>query len=207
MLEFYLRSSYQKYFVDKPAKIFGKFFSPNFITFLALIFGILNPIFLSTGFSYFAIFCLLASGYCDTLDGTIARLQKSGSETGSVFDIIVDRIVEFAAVLGLFLLDPVHRGLACMCMLGSMLICVTSFLVVGIFEKNTGNKGFFYSAGLMERAEAFAFFIAMMLLPKYFNVLAIMFTILVLWTAIIRVYNFSRKRTNFFVRSENNVGA
>lgn len=72
-------------------------------------------------------------------------------------------------------------------MLSSVLICVTSFLVAAVLEKTTGNKAFYYSPGLMERAEAFIFFIFMMLLPFTFSVLSIVFVVLVLYTAIVRI--------------------
>ncbi|WP_454780756.1 hypothetical protein [Legionella sp. WA2022007384] len=48
----------------------------------------------------------------------------------------------------------------------------------------------FYSPGLMERAEAFSFFIAMMIWPHAFNFLVCLFTFLVTITAIIRLVQF-----------------
>ena len=73
-------------------------------------------------------------------------------------------------------------------MLGSMLICITSFLVIGIFTKNNGEKGFYYSQGLMERAEAFIFFMLMIIFPAAFRILAIVFTFLLLVTAAWRIW-------------------
>ena len=75
-------------------------------------------------------------------------------------------------------------------MLGSILLCVTSFLVVGIFSENSSKKGFYYSPGLIERLEAFIFFICMLVLPMYFEALSIIFTILVVMTTVIRVMQF-----------------
>lgn len=46
---------------------------------------------------------------------------------GTILDIIFDRIVEFAIIFGLFTVDPVHRAGIALFMLGSILICVTSF--------------------------------------------------------------------------------
>lgn len=63
------------------------------------------------------------------------------------------------------IIAPQERGLWCMLTLGSMLLCITSFLVVGIFTENQSQKSFHYSPGLMKRAEAFSFFIAMMIWP------------------------------------------
>lgn len=51
-------------------------------------------------------------------------------------------------------------------------------------------KNFHYSPGVMERAEAFIFFIAMMLWPSAFGKLAALFSVLVLFTAGIRLHQF-----------------
>ena len=139
-----------------------------------------------------AVVLLLLSGYLDVLDGTLARLRKTSSALGTVYDIIADRIVEFSVIFGLFILAPNERAMACLLMLGSVLLCVTSFLVVGIFSDKKTNKNFDYSPGLIERAEAFMFFIAMILLPKYFLFLAYIFISLVCLTTIARVFEFKR---------------
>ena len=132
------------------------------------------------------------TGFLDTLDGSLARHLKTTSPKGTVFDITSDRLVEFSIILGLYAFDPTHRALGTLLMLGSVLICVTSFLVVGIFEDNQTEKGFHYSPGIMERAEAFLFFGAMILFPSYFMILAILFTSLVFLTAVIRLSQFSK---------------
>jgi len=139
---------------------------------------------------FLAIGLLLLSGYCDTLDGTLARFTHHSTAWGSVLDIMMDRLVEFSAVFSLWLVDPSHRALWCFLMLGSMLLCVTSFLVVGIFVANDSQKSFYYSPGIMERAEAFIFFTAMMWWPSAFLPLALLFSFLVVLTAIIRLAQF-----------------
>lgn len=190
MLEGYLRIGYQRIFVNHAAGFFAKYFSANFFTVLGLFFGILSPICLFYAHPFFAVGALLISGYLDTLDGTVARLRQQSTEIGAVLDIISDRLVEFGVVLGLFLVAPEARGLACILMLGSMFLCISSFLVTGIFSKKESGKSFYYSPGFMERAESFGFFIAMMLLPQYFLWLAALFIVLVLWTAVMRIYGF-----------------
>ena len=77
-------------------------------------------------------------------------------------------------------------------MLGSVFICVTSFLIVSLFIPNTGEKSFHYSPGIIERAEAFFFFSLMILLPQYFTVLSLIFSLLVFLTAFIRIKEFSK---------------
>ena len=196
MLELYIRPWYQKVFVDNVAACIAKILSPNTITFFSLIFGIMVPVFLYYKMTYFAVIALLLSGYCDSLDGSVARFSQLTSDVGAVFDIVCDRVVEFSIILGLFFVDPAARALLSISMLGAILICVSSFLVVGLFVENNSSKGFFYSRGLMERFEAFIFFVAMILLPRWFNFLAIIFSVLVFLTAAMRVYDFASAKTD-----------
>lgn len=199
MLESYLRPYYQSKFVDPIALRLAKIFpsSAHAWTLLGCIAGVSVLPVLITKHIYIAVSLLLISGYLDTLDGTVARLSGNNSMQGSVLDIFADRLVEFSVVLALFLMDEQHRGLCCILMLGSILMCITAFLVVGIFTPKDGEKSFYYSPGLMERAEAFIFFIAMMLLPSYFNQLAMIFVLLVFSTAIFHLYQFYKQQGCF----------
>lgn len=190
MLEQYVRHPYQRWCVNRVADLLGPYLSATQITVAAGLTGIVSMFCLIYGYQSLAILFLLLSGYADTLDGTVARREGQSSPAGAVFDIMTDRVVEFAIILGLFLIAPQARGLLCMLMLGSVLLCVTSFLVVGIFTPNDSEKSFHYSAGLMERAEAFIMFILMILLPDYFRFLAVLFLALILLTTIIRVFEF-----------------
>ncbi len=193
MLETWLRPMYQAVFVNKVASKLN-FIAPHCLTFLGLILGILVLPALYFHQSVLACALLLLSGYFDTLDGTVARLHDKQSSGGCVLDILSDRIVEFAVIVGLFSVAPESHALASLAMTGSILLCVTSFLAVGIFtpvsENEPSDKSFYYSSGIIERAEAFIFFISMILLPDEFSVLAWMFTILVLLTTVVRVFQF-----------------
>lgn len=166
---------------------------PHFITCMACLIGIAMLPLLACGFPLIALSCLVISGFLDTLDGSLARQQGLSSPQGAALDILCDRIVEFAIVLGLYAADPVSRGIPALLMLGSILICVTSFLIVGIFTKNSSEKSFHYSPGLMERAEAFIVFSLMILWPSLFHPLAYLFCFLVLATAVIRMAQFYRR--------------
>lgn len=190
MLVTYLKTAYQRIFVDLVARALCGKLSANQVTLFAGIAGTLLLPCLYFGFPSLAVALLLFSGYLDTLDGSLARLSESSTEWGTVFDITMDRWVEFMVILGLWSVSPDVRSFYIILMLGSVLLCVTSFLVVGIFSQNDSAKGFYYSPGIIERAEAFAFFIAMILWPAYFSILALLFSLLVLLTAIIRLKQF-----------------
>lgn len=193
MIESILRKTYQKVCVDpvlKP-KSAAKL-HPLWITLAGTLTGMTVPFLLVASSPLTAIAFLLLSGYLDTLDGSLARKVEKTSTFGAALDIVSDRVVESAVIIGLFLVAPQTRGLPCLLMLGSTLLCVTTFLVVGIFTQNTSEKSFHYSPGLMERAEAFALFIAMMALPSAFLFLSGLYTLLVMATAFIRLYQFGK---------------
>ncbi|OGT37471.1 MAG: hypothetical protein A3F11_02290 [Gammaproteobacteria bacterium RIFCSPHIGHO2_12_FULL_37_14] len=197
MLEYYLQSFYHRYFTFPFIKLdVIRSVSPNFFTFMSCLTGIGVFPMLWLGQYSMATLLLLLSGYCDSMDGVLARSSNQTSVNGAVYDIMSDRMVECAVILGLFSMDPAQRGGLSLAMLSSILICVTSFLVVGIFIQNSTQKSFYYSPGMIERAEAFIFFIAMIWLPRYFNLLASIFTILVFFTAFLRIYQFVKNQKN-----------
>jgi phosphatidylglycerophosphate synthase len=114
------------------------------------------------------------------------------SPVGAVWDITADRLVECTVILGLFGCDPISRAWLTALMLSSVLLCVTSFLVVGIFSRNTSEKSFHYSPGLIERAEALICWSITILWPSTYFFLSYLFTSLVCLTAVIRLWQFSR---------------
>ena len=192
MLEQAMRQYYQVIFVDPVVRIIGHKISPLCVTWMAGLVGILFIPCLLTHHTFWATACLLLTGYLDTLDGSLARYQNNSTSLGSVLDILMDRVVEFSVIFAFYLVDSIQHGMAAFLMLGSVLFCVTSFLVVAIVTPNESKKGFHYSAGLMERAEAFIFFIVMTLVPHDFNALAFLFTALVVLTAVIRLIQFAK---------------
>ncbi|MCB1149753.1 MAG: CDP-alcohol phosphatidyltransferase family protein, partial [Chlamydiia bacterium] len=129
--------------------------SPLGVTGTATLAGVAVLPLASFGFSALAVLFLWLSGLFDVLDGAVARLTNRTTDAGAALDIISDRLVESAVILGLYLGAPEERALLSLLMLSSILLCVTSFLVVGIFSQNDSLKSFHYSPGLMERAEAF----------------------------------------------------
>lgn len=192
MIDSYFRSGYQKLCVD-PALFFIlriKSITPQWITVAGLISGIVAAVAIAFNLTILAVALLISSGYFDTLDGSLARRLECSSPQGAALDVVSDRVVEFAVILGLFAVAPQVRGYACLWMLGATLMCITSFLVVAVFTENSSEKSFYYSAGIMERTEAFVCFIAMIILPEWFLELALLYVLLVLITAVIRVYQF-----------------
>lgn len=193
MIDTYYRKPFQDYLITPVVnRIAPRRWSPLLFTLAGLGAGVLAAIAIGFGLPYLALALLLISGYCDVLDGSLARATNRVSEQGAVLDIVSDRIVESALILGLYFVDPTARALLCLSMLASVLICVTSFLVVGIFTANDSQKSFHYSPGLMERSEAFILFTLMIAAPHAFTPLASLFTGLVAATAAVRLWQFGR---------------
>jgi len=164
--------------------------TPNRITTLALSSGIVAGCMLWFKCLIAAFIVLLISGICDVLDGALARQRDLQSSWGCAYDIVGDRIVEVAVILGLYAFSPHTRATLCLFMLASALLCLTSFFVVGMMSQNSGQKSFHYSLGIVERFECFLLFFAMIIFPKYFSVLALVFILLVSLTAVIRMWQF-----------------
>lgn len=191
MIDSKLRDLPQRVFFDPLARSLSKFsITPLQITGLATLTGLTCALLISTGSQWIAALLLLLSGLFDVLDGSLARINNSSSDIGSVSDILSDRLIEACVCIGFYFYAP-DRALYVILMLSSILLCVSSFLVVGIFTQNSSYKSFHYSPGLMERTEAFLFFLAMILLPTYFNYLSVTFSILVMYTAVKRYSEFS----------------
>ena len=195
MIEEYLKPYTDKFVLDPFSKICIHNISeqPNVYTALAGVLGVLSAFSIYYHFIYFGAVLLVLSGFFDAFDGYIARATGNDSSIGAVFDILCDRVVEFSIIFALFSLDPLTRAIPSIFILGSILCCVTSFLVVGIFAQNNSSKGFHYSPGLVERPEAFIFFLAMLLIPSMYLYLALTFTALVVLTTCIRVWEFVKE--------------
>jgi phosphatidylglycerophosphate synthase len=192
MIDSNYRKIYQKVCVD-PILPFIIRISPQIITLLSCLTGLMAFIFIVLDFPWVAFLALMVSGFLDTLDGSVARYLNVASSKGAALDIVSDRMVEFFVIMGLYFVDPALRAFPSLLMLGSILLCITTFLVVGMFVENKSVKSFFYSPGLIERGEAFIFFSIMILFPSSFISAAYLFSSLTFFTAVFRLYEFIRR--------------
>jgi archaetidylinositol phosphate synthase len=108
----------------------------------------------STWLLLLATFFMLASGFCDTMDGIVARTYKQTTAFGGFFDSVLDRLADAASYAGIIiagLCTPAFgffQGtiLALATLVGSMLVSYTRARaeVIGIKME---------SVGIAERAE------------------------------------------------------
>jgi phosphatidylglycerophosphate synthase len=188
MIEQKLRPFVQNVLVDSVARFLADKCKPNTITILSFVVGLFSAICVFVN-PYLSIVLLLLSGYFDVLDGSLARLRESSSNIGTMLDILSDRFVESFMIISIFVYQPQLAWVGLLMMM-SILVCISSFLLLGIFTQNDTHKSFYYSPGLIERAETFLFFIAMIIFPSLVFYLGLIYTVLVLWTTGYRCYEF-----------------
>lgn len=97
-------------------------------------------------FLVLAVGFMLASGFCDAMDGIVARMFNQASTFGAFFDSVLDRYADVAIYAGIIiggLCDPIW-GLAALA--GSVLVSYTRARAEGVGVKME-------SVGFAERAE------------------------------------------------------
>ena len=100
----YKRRSYFDNLGRKIGKIFSKLsLSPNQWTLLGLFFTLILFYFLINQNFLFAAVTFVFTAFIDMIDGAVARETKKVTKVGGYLDSIIDRVIEFIIVLGLFL--------------------------------------------------------------------------------------------------------
>jgi phosphatidylglycerophosphate synthase len=146
----------------------------------------------------FAALVLLALGRtADGLDGAIARATKV-TDRGGYLDITLDFLFYGAVPLAFALRQP-EFALPAAVLLASFYANGASFLAYsavaakrGMTTEKRGVKSLYFTTGLVEGAETIAFFVACILFPHWFPVLAYVFAGLCLITCLARISLASR---------------
>lgn len=148
---------------------------PNFVTFFRIL---LIPLFVIFLFSplgshgrYFAVllFILLALG--DALDGYLARRLKQISDLGKYLDPLADKLLVFAAYLGLIEIGVVSS-------IPVMIILAREFAVMGI-RISAASKGNVVAATVLSKWKT-----AMQILAAVMLMLSLPYSVWVLWLAV-----------------------
>ncbi len=160
---------------------------PNQITTLAFVVGVVSAVFIA--FSKFPIAAVLlwVSGALDVLDGTVARLTGKTSKLGGYLDLVFDRMVEAAVILGFFFYAP-QNALIYLLFFVSVLFNFSTFMLAGSLFQNQGKKSMHYDVGIVERTETFIVFTLMLIFPQLLDIFLLVFITLVFLTGIIRMY-------------------
>jgi len=74
--------------------------SPNTLTFIGFLVGLVAAIFFARGEQLLAGLTLLVAGFFDVIDGAVARVLRRETAFGGVLDSMVDRYVDFLIFAG-----------------------------------------------------------------------------------------------------------
>jgi phosphatidylglycerophosphate synthase len=165
----------------------------NQVTMIGVAFGLIAAGCVAAGLFYPALWFVIANRVIDGLDGAVARASRS-SDFGGYLDIVSDFIFYSAIPLAFAVARP-ETALAAAFLIFSFIGTATSFLGFAILaEKHQvttqirGKKAFYYLGGLTEGTETVLLFLAMLVWPEYFSLMAIIFGILCWVTTGTRIY-------------------
>ena len=175
MIEKWIRPKLQSIFI-MPSLLMSRLATPNQITFCAFITGLLSAMSIASNQTLLALSLLWLSGLFDMLDGSVARLTAQKTAFGAFIDLISDRLVEAALILGFAYQAPENMW-AYLFFLSALLFHFSTFVTAGALFQNTGNKSLHQEYSYIERAEAFIVFSFMMIFPSYAFWLLTLFSI------------------------------
>mgnify|MGYP000197489181 FL=1 len=165
----------------------------NQVTMIGAAFGLIAAGCVAAGLFYPALWFVIANRVIDGLDGAVARASRS-SDFGGYLDIVSDFIF-YSAIPMAFAVARPETALAAAFLIFSFLGTATSFLGFAILAekhqvttKIRGKKAFYYLGGLTEGTETILLFLAMLVWPDYFSLMAIVFGILCWVTTGTRIY-------------------
>jgi len=132
--------------------------SANLATAAALAAGIGAGIAFAVKSAGWGILLLAVSAALDALDGTLARESGQATLLGGVADLVADRLVESAVIIGIAWPYPALY-LPVLILIASWYVNITVFLAVGAALERRGPKLIDYPPGILERTEALIFFV------------------------------------------------
>ncbi|MBB6215517.1 phosphatidylglycerophosphate synthase [Anaerosolibacter carboniphilus] len=185
MIDTRLRGKFQPAFDVMAAKLVKIHLRPNVITWAAFGAGILASASLAMEWMILSILLLWLSGLLDVLDGTVARLTRSASRDGAYMDLILDRMVEAAYILGLAYRFP-QAYFAYLLFYIAVIFNFTTFIVAGALFENNGAKSMHYDVGIVERTETFLVFTLLALFPSQIFPILMTFNVVIFITGVIR---------------------
>jgi phosphatidylglycerophosphate synthase len=165
---------------------------PDALSHLALTWGIAGGVLFYFDYGWLAFGALLVSGALDAVDGRVARLGPGPTPWGGVLDLVFDRVVEAAVLLGIAVPRP-HLHLPALVLAATWYVNLCVFLAVGAASaRRASAKVIDYPPGLLERSEALVFAFVVVALPAFAAAAGYVYAVLEMVTAAQR-FRFGRR--------------
>jgi phosphatidylglycerophosphate synthase len=137
---------------------------PNALTAAALVTGVLAGALFALDRGGVALAALAVSGLLDATDGRVARLGPGPTPWGGVLDLVSDRVVEAAVLLGIALPRP-ELHVPALVLAATWYVNLSVFLAVGAASERMPVKVIHYPPGLLERSEGLLFALVVVIAP------------------------------------------
>jgi len=157
--------------INKIAKGLGVFFSPNIITTLAFLTGLLLIFCLYRRLYAWGLVLWLVNRILDGLDGAVARINDKQTDFGGYYDILTDFVIYAGIPLALVFSNiTIEKLLALAILLAVFYINAASWMYMSIIlekRKDQNNKLTTVTMpfGIIEGAETIVFYALFMLFP------------------------------------------
>lgn len=118
---------------------------PNIVTIIGLFISIFSGVLFASGNLAAGALFIIISGFCDMIDGAIARSQNRRTKFGGFLDSTCDRFADAAILIGIIYsgyVDPILGALA-----------IHSSLTVSYVRSRAEQEGIKCTVGIAERAE------------------------------------------------------
>jgi len=148
--------------------------TPTMVTIFGLVLSAVGAVFAARGSLLTSGIILLVAGLCDTLDGSLARLQGTASTFGAFIDSTGDRIMElfyFGALVFYFL----GHGAFGSVMIFLVLVALSGSLLTSYVRARAEGLGLECRVGWLERPERVTALVIGLLLGRVVLVISILF--------------------------------
>lgn len=148
--------------------------TPMMVTVFGLALSAVGAFYVARGSLFLSGIILLVAGLCDTLDGSLARLQGTVSTFGAFIDSTGDRIMElfyFGALIFYFL----GQGTFGAIMIFVVLVALSGSLLTSYVRARAEGLGLECTVGWLERPERVAALVIGLLLGRVVLVISILF--------------------------------
>jgi phosphatidylglycerophosphate synthase len=154
---------------ERSSLVLGKFcvkigLTPNFLTSISFICAIISGLYFWHGEMLWGVIWMIATSFCDMLDGSTARAGGLGTVFGGILDHVADRYGEFCILAGITLSGAVHPGWGLFALFGMLIASYTRAAAESI------GKMEYCAVGIMGRFEKFFLIIAGSILEHFFPV-------------------------------------
>ena len=168
----------QRRLLQRPARGLLRWLTADQVSIAGFVLGALAVPALGFRLYGLALVLLVLNRLADGLDGAMARINGA-TDRGAFLDIALDFVFYALFPLGFAFADPSANALAAAVLIASFVGTGSSFLAFasvaarrGLTAANYPNKGIYYLGGLTEGFETIAVFVAMVLFPAWFALLA-----------------------------------